>query len=179
MSIMNSYGDATVAVWEVDNNGEKISIPILNEPKQVIGNKFVLEGIPDEQYRVFINGLVEIDIKDKITNANQFKVDYRKNGVVFVHDSLDGQWLTVSSYSSKGLVYMPASRIWTKLSVDGKVTQTMDGAFDILDSQSDSIQALGTNIQALKGVRISEGITEPIDTKYWYDPNDNSRVVRT
>lgn len=166
MSIINAYGDSTITVWELDDNGQKISVPIQNESKQVIGNKIILEGLPDEQYRVFIDGFVEIDIKENITEPNQFKVAYRNGtGSLFVHESLDGQWITVSKYFSKGQYYLPASRIWIKLSVDGEVIQTLDGAFDILDNQS-------ANISALHRARIHEGATMPTDTNFWYDPSD-------
>ena len=52
---------------------------------------------------------------------------------------------------------------YTKLNINGEVTQNVDGAFNILDNQ----------ILNLKNVRIHEGDVEPLDTKFWYDSNDN------
>lgn len=34
------------------------------------------------------------------------------------------------------------------------------------------------NVNNLNAVRIHEGTTEPTDTKFWYDPNDDARVSR-
>lgn len=139
MSLINAYGDPTITVWEVDDNGEKISIPIQNEKKQVNGNRIILEGLPDEQYRVFIDGFVEVGIRDEITEPNQFKVDYRRNGIVFVHESLNGQWLTVGRYYSRGVYYLPASRIWTKLGDAGEVLETLEDALVVIENISGDI----------------------------------------
>ena len=139
MSIINAYGDPTITIWEVDDNGEKISIPVLNETHQVIGDKFTLMGLPDEQYRVVIDGFIEIDIKEKITETNQFKVDYRKSGIVFVHHSLDGQWINVNRYNSKGLIYYPSSRIWVKINEFGEVIETLDSTVEKIELVSDTI----------------------------------------
>ena len=148
MSIINAYGDATITNWELDDNGQKISIPMVNERKQVIGNKIVLEGLPDEQYRLFIDGFVEIDIKEKIIESNQFKVAYRNGtGVVFFHESLDGQWITVGKYFSKGQYYLPASRIWTKINDFGEVTSTLDNVVERMDEVSGTIINLDNAIK--------------------------------
>ena len=114
MSMIN-YGNPTITTWEVDSFGNKVSVPRLGEQKQVIGDKFTLEGLPDEQQRVSINGYTEIDINQPITSPTQFKVDYKKTGNVFMHPSKDGQTITVTKYSSRGMIFMPASRIWTKV----------------------------------------------------------------
>lgn len=167
MSFINSYGDPTITTWEVDDNGNKISVPVLNETKQVVGNKFTLEGFPDEQFRVFIDNLdirsddepniiqfVEINIKEKITETNQFKVDYRKTGNVFVHESLDGKWLNVSKYSSRGLIYLPASRIWTKVDDFGEVIETLDSAVAKIELVGDAIANLDNSINTATDLTI-------------------------
>lgn len=166
---MISYGDPTVTVWEIDDNGNKISVPVNNIDYQVIGNKIVLDGLPDEQYRVHIDGYVEINIRDKIIEVNQFKVDYRKSGVVFVHPSLNGTWITVTSYYSKGVIKYPSNRIWTTVNINGEVTETLDEALDVLNNRSSEGE---NNIAALEGVRIYQGAAEPTDTSFWYDPSD-------
>ena len=141
MSLINAYGDSTITVWEVDNDGHKVSVPIVNESKQVIGNKIILEGLPDEQYRVFIDGFVELNIRDKIVETNQFKVDYRSGtGIVFVHPDLDGQWITISKYNSRGVYYLPASRVWTKLGSAGEVIETLEDALTIVENISGDIE---------------------------------------
>lgn len=165
MSITN-YKDPIIPDWKRDENGNKISELVTNEQKQIIGNRIILDYLPDIQQRVFINkDFVEIDIKEKITETNQFKVNYEA-GYITVHESLDGQFLTIEKYYGRGVIFYPASRVWTKLSVDGEVVQTVDGAINILDNQS-------INITGLQGVRIYEGTTQPTDTRFWYDPTDS------
>lgn len=165
---MNQYPNDIFIQWHTDSYGSKYSIRRVNESYIVVGNKIALNEIPDRQFRVKITGMEEVD---KIEDNNDYKVDY-DNGFIYFHSSLDGSTITIATYYGRGLIMYPSSRIWTKLSVDGQVIETLDGAFPILDGQS-------TAIQSLKGTRISEGTTEPTDTKYWYDPNDNSGVVRT
>ena len=169
MSIIN-YKDPIIVSWNVDNEGKEVSVSVPNEPIRIIQGKAALNGIPDEQYRVIIDNYVEVNIRDRLLESNQYKVDYT-HAFIFFHESV-GDIALYASYYSRGIWRIPASKVWTKLSVNGEVIETMDGAFATLDSQS-------TAIQALKSVRISEGTTEPTNTKYWYDPNDNSRVVRT
>lgn len=168
MSIKD-YKDPIVSQWHMSGD-TKYSKLIHNEPHTVTGNMFALVGLPDVQERVTIDGMVEINFRDKIAKENQFKVDYT-NGHVFVHKNKEGQSINVVKYASRGVSLYPASRVWTKLSADGRVIETMDGAFDVLDSQS-------AKISALENVRIHESTTKPTDTRFWYDPNDNSGVIR-
>lgn len=164
MSIINYYNNPTVIDWHVDENGKPISLLVQNETKQVVDGKIVLEGIPDEQYRIQITGMVEVNIKDKIDLPEKFKCSYT-HGILYFDQSLNGTNITITRYYSRGVIFYPSSRVWVNLSVDGKVIQTMDGAFNILAEQS-------SNIQALQGVRIHEGVAEPTDTSFWYDPSD-------
>lgn len=136
---MLNYTDPTITKWEVDNLGNKVSVEVQNESKQIVGAKIVLEGMPDEYYRVQIEGFIEIDIKDKITNLNQFKVDYRKTGIVYFHPEIEAQTVVVERYYSKGLVYFPASRIWTKVDDQGEVIDTLDMSIDKIEFVNDSL----------------------------------------
>lgn len=140
--LINNYGNTTVTNWEVDNNGNKVSVEVLNETQQVVGNKLVLNGLPDEQYRVSIDGFVEINIREPIIATNQFKVDYKKYGVVFFHPDQDGQWININRYYSKGLVYIPAGRIWTKVDNFGYVTETLAGILEDVQNVNDDLQAV-------------------------------------
>lgn len=142
---MLNYNDQTITRWEVDEFGNKVSVEILNETKQIIGNKIVLEGMPDEFYRVQINGFTEIDLNQSIVATNQFKVDYRKTGVVYFHPDLDGQTVTINKYFSRGLIYFPASRIWTKIDL-GDVTETLDTLTEAAGPALDVISALDTYV---------------------------------
>lgn len=158
---MLNYTDPTITKWEVDSQGNKTSVEVTNEIKTIIKDKFVLEGMPDEYYRVQlanalanINGtpttieFTEIGINDKISSVNQFKVDYRKTGIVFFHPDLDGVSVTVSRYYSKGLVYFPASRIWTK--TEGEYIETLDGLLDGADTAIGIINQLDTYVDDAK-----------------------------
>lgn len=134
MSIINYYNNPTIIDWHVDENGQPISLLIQNETKQVVDGKIPLEGIPDEQYRIQITGMVEVNIKDKIDASNKFKCSYT-HGLLYVDQSLNGTNITITRYYSRGVIFYPSSRIWHKLSVDGKVSQTLDDAFNIIDSE--------------------------------------------
>ena len=126
---MLNYNDPTIIKWEVDEFGNKISVEITNETKQIVGNKLVLEGMPDEYYRVQIAGFAEIDINSQITTTTQFKVDYRKTGIIYFHPDLDGTTITIDKYYSRGLVYFPASRIWTKIE-GADISETLNEVID-------------------------------------------------
>ncbi len=170
MSMIDYFHSPTIINWNLDNQGNPVSVTIENETKQVVNGKIPLDGIPDEQYRVFIDNMFEIDIRDKIDSPEKFKCDYT-HGVLYFSQELNGQSININKYYSKGHFFIPASRVWVKLSVDGEVIQTMDGAFDILDEQSN-------DISALQNVRIHEGADKPNDTKFWYDEDDTSVITR-
>lgn len=161
MSIINYYNSPTVINWNLDDDGKKISTPISNESKQVVDGKIPLEGLPDEQYRIKITGYVEIDIKDKIDSTDKFKCDYT-HGVLYFDQSIEGEAVNIDKYYSRGQFFIPASRVWSKLSVEGKVIQTIGGAFEQMDSQL-------SDINKLKNTRIHEGSNSPADTRFWYD----------
>lgn len=168
---MINYGDQTITTWEVNDDGVKVSVPITNRDHQIIGNKIVLDGYPDEGYRVFIDGMVEINIRDKITEHNQFKVDYRKNGVVYFHPSLDGQWITVSSYHSRGMVFWPASRIWTKIDDFGNVIETLDSVVSKIEVISGVITDLDNVLADAHATKtaLQDNITEGNNIKSQLD----------
>lgn len=125
MSIINHYNSPTVINWNLDENGKQVSLPIVNETKQVVDGKIPLEGLPDEQFRVQINGYVEIDIREKIDAPNKFKCDYT-HGVLYFDQSKSGANINVNKYYSRGQFYVPISRVWTKLGSSGEVLETME-----------------------------------------------------
>jgi len=168
--MIDYFHSPTIINWNLDNQGNPVSVTIENETKQVVNGKIPLDGIPDEQYRVFIDNMFEIDIRDKIDSPEKFKCDYT-HGVLYFSQELNGQSININKYYSKGQFFIPASRVWVKLSVDDEVIQTMDGAFDVLDGQSN-------DISALQNVRIYEGTTKPTDTRFWYDKDDISIITR-
>lgn len=160
---MSKYNDPLYIDWHRNSQGQEYSVLIQNESHKITKNIIFLTQLPDIQHRVLIDGMYETD--GVITSPQFYKVNY-ENGMVTFHSSLDQGTINVSKYYGRGIIMYPASRIWTKLSVNGEVTQTVDGAFDILDGQS-------ADISDLKRVRIHEGIIQPTDTKFWYDPSDS------
>ena len=122
MSI-NDYKDPIVSQWHM-SNGRKYSKLISNESHIVVSGMFALVGLPDEQHRVVIDGMIEIGFKDKITEENQFKVDYT-NGYIFTHHDKEGLSINITSYASRGVNMYPASRVWSEININGDVTETL------------------------------------------------------
>ncbi len=132
MSIVN-YHDPTVINWNLDDDGQQVSLPIQNEIKQVVDGKIPLEGLPDEQYRIQINGYVEINIRDEIDAPDKFKCDYT-HGVLYFHQSKNGAEININKYYSRGQFYIPINRVWTKLGSSGEVLETMENWLLTLNS---------------------------------------------
>lgn len=134
----NEYNDPIVSQWN-SSGGVKYAKPTYNERHPVVSGMFALVGLPDEQARVQISGHVEINIRDAITQANQFKVDYT-NGYVFFHSSKEGNSITVAQYASRGANLYPASRVYTKLNNFGEVIETLG---DVIEDIGDVIGVVG------------------------------------
>lgn len=128
MNISN-YHDPTIINWNLDNEGKPISLPVENEIKQILNKKIILEGIPDEQYRINIDNFVEINIRDKIENENEFKCDYTY-GVLYFHNNQEGQEININKYYSRGQFYFPASRIYSSIDSYGNITNTIQNLID-------------------------------------------------
>lgn len=150
MSMIN-YKDPFFIQWNIDDNGNKVSVEILNEQRQVIGNILVLSQLPDIQYRVFIDEtFVEIDIKEEITQENQFKVDYTY-GYIVTHPSLNGQTLNIKKYYGRGVILTHVSRIFTK--VEGDVAETLAS---IIEDGTDALTAYGGIVKAINDAEIKK-----------------------
>lgn len=122
--------------WNVDSNGNKISVQIQNEIHQVVQNKILLNQIPDEFYHVQINGYVEIKKNQTITSANQYSVNYT-NGEIYFHNSKDGSMITIAQYYGRGQVYISDERIVTKY--DGTtIVETLDVLTDETNTAKDN-----------------------------------------
>lgn len=172
MSI-NDYRDPIVTQWE-SSGGVKYSKPISNEPHVVTNGMFALVGIPDEQARVQISGLVEIGFKDMITEATQFKVDYT-NGYVFVHSSKEGLTINVS-YFSRGVNMYPASRVWSEININGDVTETLKDVIDTGKTLNDSITQAETIRKGNESTRVdSENIRRSSELDR--EATEQSRVI--
>ena len=127
--MFNTFRDPVYWDWYRDVNGNKTSVLRTNESHVVVNNYIVLMEIPDEYYKVQIEGMSEIPWDKPITNPNQFKVFYTVGWIEF-HPSMEASNVLIKQYYSKGICYIPASRIYTELDNDGNVTETMQKYID-------------------------------------------------
>lgn len=127
--------------YEIDLNtvdDEPVSV-VINDENHVIFDSCVrLAQIPDEFYRVTISGMTEINIKDDISSATEFKVDY-KHGVVYFDQSLEGDPVTIATYYGRGIKLVYAERIIAKILIDGSyvtLQEMIDDNFENVMSKS-------------------------------------------
>mgnify|MGYP001350161153 CR=1 FL=1 len=77
------------------------------------------------------------------------------------------------------ILYYKKETVDTKLNAKvDKVANKGLSTNDYTDTEKAKNQSNADNIFALQKIRIYEGVTEPTDTRFWYDPNDTSGVVR-
>ena len=129
--MFNTFRDPVYWDWYRDVNGNKTSVLRTNESHVVVNNYIVLMEIPDEYYKVQIEGMSEIPWDKPITNPNQFKVFYTVGWIEF-HPSMEGKNVLIKQYYSKGICYIPASRIYIELDDNGNITETMQKYVDSL-----------------------------------------------
>lgn len=143
MSIQ-SYNSPIDVQWNIDSQGNKITVPISDEQHMVAQGYFTLNQIPDYIDKVIINGMYEIDYG--IPDETQFKVNYEM-GTVFFHESHEGKMITINSYSGRGLWRISAKRIYddeTNLLID--TDKSLQGFMDSLkniQSEFDKFQSQG------------------------------------
>jgi phenolic acid decarboxylase len=93
-----------------DEDGNIVSVKIQYETHTIFDCKIALAQIPDAFYKVIIPDKFERKMNQKLHNENQFKVDY-KNGMVYFHESLEGQPITISTYYGRGIKLLHAKRV--------------------------------------------------------------------
>ena len=131
------YKSPIIILWNTDSSGNPVSEEILNESKQVVQNTIVLTQIPDKFYRVLITGFVEIEQHEEITSETQFKVNYQ-NGIITFHPSQEGQTINIDKYFGRGVIFTPASRIYTGVDSSGNITQTLYDIIELVKSAIDN-----------------------------------------
>lgn len=139
-------------IWYKDSNGNKISKEITNENHIITNGLIVLDGIPDKFYKVEISGMYETDIKNSLTSAEFFKVDY-DHAKVYFHSSLEGQTINITRYFSRGIIKINANRIF-----DENDGQILDG--------NKQLKTLQDFINSIKGINFEEW-----DSNKVYTPN--------
>lgn len=147
----NNYSKPTYINWNQTDYGSSFSEQITNEVLYVADHRGILFGLPDNRYGVKIKGMSEIPLQDVITKPTQFKVDYKLTGTVFFHPDFAEKQVIVESYYSKGLMYFPASRIWTKIDSLGNVIQSLDDVLGLIigiEDKETELNDLYRNIQS-------------------------------
>ncbi|WP_105618469.1 hypothetical protein [Vallitalea okinawensis] len=154
-------------IWNVDEDGNRQSIPVIDEAHTVINNKITLLEIPDEFFGVSIKGggtgLREIDPTD--TEIQIAEIDFRVHyglGLIFLHPTMEGKELKVN-YHSRGMMMYPASRIYTDVNeVDGSITSLQDIVQDVEQANAD-LSNLGDTVA--EGQRLeTDLVTKFIDS---------------
>ena len=139
------FNDPIKIQWNINEQGEKISVEMQPEPIVVSNNAGTLIQIPDKFYRVQINEYIDpLDIttkvndydyieiiNDEIIPENGYRVDYQM-GLIFFHPSKEGQTITITKYYGRGIVRTPVTRIYSQVDEQGNVVETLG---DILNSQ--------------------------------------------
>lgn len=145
------YKSPIIILWNTDSSGNPVSEEILNESKQVVQNTIVLTQIPDKFYRVLITGFVEIEQHEEITSETQFKVNYQ-NGIITFHPSQEGQTINIDKYFGRGVIFTPASRIYTGVDSSGNITQTLYDIIELGKSAIDNLEELDTIVSNAQSI---------------------------
>ena len=132
------------------------SVRIESESLVVAEGKSFLTEVPDEFYRVNINGYVEIRINQAIKNTNEFKVKY-ETGEIFFHSSKEAESIIVDNYYGKGVIMYPASRIYTDIS-GGLVNETLNNVVNDSKSDIELFEQCEQIREASENIRISNEI---------------------
>lgn len=127
----------------MQNNNNPL-FPAMNEvsqkmppqTRQVMDGIIELAGLPDALYGVKLldedgNPMIEVR-HDKELAENEFRIDYT-HGYAYLHRSKNKKTLTIQEFYSRGLLWYPASRIYT---IDE------DGYIDIANSVQEYIATL-------------------------------------
>lgn len=139
MSLNLGLNDSLKIQLNYDNDGNVISKEMQPEQHTVINNKITLIQIPDEFYRVVINGLTELTDYETNLAVNNFRVDYNV-GIVTLHPSKEAQVITVNKYYGRGIILTPATRIYTETNEAGSVIATVQ---DLIDDGKQAIENIG------------------------------------
>ena len=145
------YKSPIIILWNTDSSGNPVSEEILNESKQVVQNTIVLTQIPDKFYRVLVTGFVEIEQHEEITSETQFKVNYQ-NGIITFHPSQEGQTINIDKYFGRGVIFTPASRIYTGVDSSGNITQTLYDIIELVKSAIDNLEELDTVVSNAQSI---------------------------
>ncbi len=163
-----NYSEPIFIEWIVDGNGDKISLPVTNEQKQVVIGKVILDYLPDFFYKITSPSealITEININQPITLTTQYKVDYN-SGYVYVHPDLEGDTL-LFNYYKRGIIKYPASRIVTNSggsaheTLDEKITGFDDAEAIRVSNENNRISAENSRVTE-EGLRVLQEIARQL-----------------
>ena len=147
-----SYNNIDPIVNElyIGSDGVRYAKEMTNEQHTVNNNKIVLNGLPDNGYRISVEYsgalMVEIPIRELIEDERNFKVDYNY-GYIYFHPNLEGKNIVVKEYHSRGLSYFPASRIYVEVDEWGKVRETLADSATMINKVSAITDSLPSMLQ--------------------------------
>lgn len=116
MLTTKNYRDSLILKYNVDSQGNPVSIKIDNEKSQVSPTNYTvhLMQIPDEAYRMTVlnaDGAILHEIFDvEELGTDNYKVDYA-HGIVYFNPTHAGKTVTVSYYG-RGVEMLHASRVF-------------------------------------------------------------------
>lgn len=133
--------------YNIDSNGNPISIKVDNEEKQVspVNNTIQLEGVPDEVNRLAIIGkdnvaLTEVENLCDVTDST-FYCDYHSGKVHF--SSIHQGKTKVINYYQKGVELISTSRIYDEDSLGESVIKTLKDIIEEATRQLELVKSLG------------------------------------
>ncbi|REK76298.1 hypothetical protein [Paenibacillus paeoniae] len=143
------YIDPTVGVWRSGRQGDEFKPRIDFLP--VINNIITLLEMPSEQQKVQISGLLEKSMeqfrKMRTIPENEFVVDYA-SGIIMFNPIHEARTFTVS-YHGKGLMILPASRVYAMAHKNPNVIVTLQDYIDSLKDYSLTINSKIVDINEL------------------------------
>ena len=129
--------------YNIDANGNPISIKVDNEQKQVsINGTIQMEFVPDEFNRIDMldennQQMYEVFNRDEIT-TNTYYVDY-SSGTIYYDKSQFGK-VKVYNYYNRGLQLIGASRLYDEKSITGEgIVKTLQ---DIIDEGRECLELI-------------------------------------
>ena len=132
----------------VDSMENPIGVKLL-EKKQVMDNHscIVLSQIPDENYRITIEGFNEVFNSDELGN-NNFYVSYSQ-GVIYFLPRYNGKTVVVEYYGI-GYELISASRVFYKYDKHGGIIETLEEILDNAKEQLELIKTLGDSVKVIE-----------------------------
>lgn len=132
----------------VDSMENPIGVKLL-EKRQVMDNHscIVLSQIPDENYRITIEGFNEVFNSDELGN-NNFYVNYSQ-GVIHFLPRYKGKTVVIEYYGI-GYELISASRVFYKYDKHGGIIETLEEILDNAKEQLELIKTLGDSVKVIE-----------------------------